>query len=434
MVRLLQSEERVGYPIHFFLSWLGLSVKDKVSEAVEALRKELVEFTEELIRIPTANPPGENYDRCVELIASRLEEIGLEVKLIEVPEEKLREYGLSPPRICLLAYLRGSSKGSSLHFNGHYDVVPAGEGWTKNPFEPVIEGGKLYGRGSADMKGAIASMVAAVEALATADIDFSGEASLSMVPDEEIGGFNGTGYLVEQGLVKADAAVVGEPSGIDNLCIAHKGALWLEITTVGKAAHASMPHLGINAVEKMAKVVLELAKLSEKLRERKTKAPMPEDVKTPTIMVGGVISGGVKVNVVPERCSVTVDRRLIPEESLEEAEAEIVEVIERLRREDPELVVEVKPLLKASAAITSEDEEIVKSMIRAVEAATGKPPKKTGIAGFTDMRFLNTLMPTVIYGPGRMEMAHVADECVDIDDLVTAAKVYTLCAIDFLSR
>jgi len=396
------------------------------------LREELVERVKELVKIPTVNPPGEHYQDIAELLARRLSEIGLEVELINIPREELSRYGVQLPRSIVVGVLRGSERGKKIVLNGHYDVVPAGHGWTTDPFQPIVRDGRVYGRGTADMKGAIASMIIAAKAIIESNVVLKGDLYLTFVPDEETGGHLGSGYLVRRGLIAGDGCIIGEPSGISSVVTAQKGALWLELVTLGRAAHGSMPHLGLNAVEKMAKVITAFEKLKKELALLKSKIRFPEPVRHTTINIGGVIRGGTKVNVVPDSCSCTLDIRVIPEETTETIERKVREFLESLRGEDPELKYELRVLERIEPACTSEDEEIVKACIGAVEDITGKTPVTEGLTGFTDMRWFKEIMPTVIYGPGSMEQAHVPDEYVNLEDLVIASKAYLLTIMRFL--
>ena len=339
---------------------------------------------------------------------------------------------LELPRVNLVGVLKGLSSERVLCYNGHYDVVPPGSGWSVNPFSGIVMNERIYGRGAADMKGANAAMIIAVKALREAGFKLGGDLIYVATPDEETGGHAGAEYVVKEGLVRGDACIIGEPTEVDKIAVAHKGALWLELIVYGRAAHGSLPHRGINAVEKMAKVIVSFEKLKAELTKRKTKAPMPEESRTPTMMIGGVIQGGVKINVVPDKCVVTIDRRLIPEENVEHVLNEIQEFVNELKREDPELRAEIKVLEKASPAYTREDEEIVKTVRSAIKEVLGRDAIISGLTGFTDMRFFNEVMPTILYGPGSMSQAHVADEHIPIDDLVTGAKVYALTILKFL--
>lgn len=405
---------------------------EEVLKVIDDMRSELVELTREFIQVPTVNPPGERYEEMADLMIRKLSDSGFTVESVRVPEEVLKAYGLELPRVNVIGVLKGADYGRALCYNGHYDVVPPGSGWSVEPFSGVIREGRIYGRGAADMKGANAAMLIAVKALREAGVKLGGDVIYVATPDEETGGHAGAEYVVEKGLVRSDACIIGEPTEVDKVAVAHKGALWLELTTLGKAAHASLPHKGVNAVEKMAKVIAAFDRLKAELSKRRTKAPMPDESKAPTVMIGGLIRGGVKINVVPDRCTVTVDRRLVPEESVDQARDEVVRLVEELMTGDPELKVEVKVLEAAMPAYTREDEEVVKIVRNAVKTVLGREAIVTGLPGFTDMRFFNKVAPTILYGPGSMTQAHVANEHIPIEDLVVGAKVYALTVLNFL--
>ena len=405
----------------------------RILERLENMRDNIVRLSSDLIRIPTVNPPGENYGEISSFLSKKMDEIGLKVEVFQVSESKLKELGLKPPRPVVVGTLEAGKPEEALHFNGHYDVVPAGEGWTVEPFKPTVRNGRLYGRGASDMKGGIAAMLAAVEAVRKERVNLRGDLKLSFVPDEEIGGQTGTGCLAELGLMEGKAALIGEASGIDRVCVAHKGALWLEVAVKGEAAHTCMAHKAVNAVEKAAKIIVELGKLKEGFKAKATRTPMLSGHENPVINIGGVIRGGVKANVVPELCVFTVDRRLIPEENVEEAEAEIVGLIEEMGREDPQLQAEVKRILHVEAAFTPENEKICRVLVEAAGKVTGVKPQISGLPVFTDMHFFSQHMPSAIYGPGVLEKVHAADEYVPVEELVASAKVYALTILKMLA-
>ena len=196
----------------------------------------------DLIRIPTINPPGENYEECADYLADRLSEFGASVKVVEVPEDYLDEhYPYRPlhkgyPRYIVLGRV---GRGEVLHFNGHYDVVPPGSGWILNPFEPLVEGGRVYGRGSTDMKGGIASLLAALRWAVEEGVKPGVEVEVALVPDEEAGGV-GTRYLVESGYVKAGHVVVCEPTTPSRMVVGHKGLVRGVVRVFGRQAHSSI--------------------------------------------------------------------------------------------------------------------------------------------------------------------------------------------------
>jgi succinyl-diaminopimelate desuccinylase len=411
----------------------------RIMGRVDSLEDYLISLAKDLISIPTVNPPGLNYEECVRFLAGKLKEIGLNVEYVRVPNEKLPELapqGSGLPRVNLIASHTFDESGPTLHFNGHYDVVPATGSWSTDPFEPVVKDGKLYGRGSSDMKGGIASMMVAIKALIDLDLNLNGELSISAVCDEETGGFAGSGFIVNEKLVEADYCVVGEPSGVRNILNAHKGALWVEITTFGKSAHASTPWLGVNAFEKMVKIVNEIDReLGPRVESKISKFPtVLLGGNRASIMVGGVVNCGRAANMVPDRCTLTVDRRFIPEEKVEDVKDEFSSLLQKLQREDPELRYQLK-FGEINACSTPKDSHLCRTLNESVKKVTASKPSITMCPGTLDMRyFAGAGIQTVAYGPGLMELSHIENEYVLIDDLIAAAKIYALTALKLLSQ
>lgn len=412
-------------------------IEKRVISKVEQSKDELISATKGLISIPTVNPPGQNYEECVTFLLDTLNEIGLRVKIVRVPKARLSELapqGEGLPRPNLIAELLGGGK-KTVHLNGHYDVVPVSDEWKCNPFKPTIKNGRIYGRGSSDMKGAIASMMIAVKAIIESDIELDGTLQISAVPDEETNGLGGTSFIIEEGKVRADYCIVGEPSGVHNIWNAHKGVLWMQLVTSGKAAHGSTPWLGVNAFQKMVHVVNTInnelkPKLENKISSYST---IPPEGRTATISVGGTVETGKAVNIVPDRCLITIDRRLIPEETSNEAKNEIINLLIELQRQYPKLKFDTKIVSQFNACITPIDSPICKTILDAIQDVTGTKPTHTLCIGGLDMRyFVEAGIPTVAYGPGDLCRAHTANEYVEVQELLAVAKVYALTAIRLL--
>ncbi len=247
---------------------------DKIDKIINEQKDYLVKLLCGLIEIPTVNPPGENYREITDYLTSVLKEIGLRAEVIRVPRDVVAKYYpeyVDYPRYNVIARF-SKGKGPTIHFNGHYDVVPAGSGWTMKPFKPVVKEGKIYGRGATDMKGGIATIITTAKALIEADAEFNGTIELSFTPDEETGGQTGVGYIVEEGLVKPDYAIVAEPSGLDLIWIGNKGAVWLLVEVFGRQAHGSTPWKGVNAFEKMVELAYKMIhELKPKIESKKSK-------------------------------------------------------------------------------------------------------------------------------------------------------------------
>jgi succinyl-diaminopimelate desuccinylase len=420
----------------------GLSAaEEKLIKEVEGLEGLLVEMVKEFIAIPTVNPPGLNYVEMVERIGWWCRRFGLGVEVIDVPIDVVAARSpesQNQPRKILIAYLGDEEAKPHIHFNGHYDVVPATGGWrVTEPFNPLVKDGRIYGRGASDMKGPLASMLVALKVLAEHRGDLVGVASLSAVPDEEIGGGAGARYLVEQKGRFADVCIIGEPSGLHSIWDSHKGQAWLEVTVRGRSAHASTPWLGVNAFERACRLVVCLTEgYVKQLPSKKVTKPVPYEDAIPVVTLGGVVKGGGKVNIVPDNLSFTVDRRIVPGETSEEARSEFLDALYRcadnlgIPRED----LEVKTILAGEPCVML-DEGFKRVFAEAVEDALGLKPVFKICQGGLDMRyFVAANIPTLTYGGGESSKAHTSDEYADIVDLLNAAKVYVLYAYRRLTR
>ena len=381
-------------------------------------KKELVDLTTQLIQTPTENPPG-NEKGAAQLLKPFLSKMGFKIKTVLSPKGRWN----------LLAEKRWGKGGRRLIFNGHLDVVPAGDPsqWTYPPFQGKLRRGKIYGRGSSDMKSGIASFLQALSTIERSKIPLhQGAVLLHLVSDEESHGHQGMGFLAQRERIQGDAVLVGEPTDLQPV-IAQKGALWLRILTLGKSAHGSKPHLGVNAIEKMTTLVARLNSI-----------PLEKEhplLGKPTLSIG-TIQGGTKINIVPDRCDVEVDRRMLPGEKKEEVLGEIKEVLDSLQSQDPLFQYRLEEIDFAEPAEVDPDEEIVKIGVEAIRTVTGRKPMLRGFSGFTDSRFYvnGCHIPTLIFGPGGVDQSHTTDESVEVDALVHAAHIYAVIVLDFLSK
>jgi len=381
-------------------------------------KRELVDLTIQLVQGPTENPPG-NEKGAAQFLKPFLSKMGFKTKTVLSPKGRWN----------LLAEKRWGKSGRRLIFNGHLDVVPAGNGsqWKYPPFQGKLYKGKIYGRGSSDMKSGIASFVHALSTIERSKIPVhQGAVILHLVSDEESHGHQGMGFLTQREGIQGDAALVGEPTDLQPV-IAQKGALWLRIFTIGKSTHGSRPHLGVNAVEKMMKLI-----------ERLHFIPLEKEhplLGKPTLSIG-TIQGGTKVNVVPEGCEIEVDRRMVPGEKKEEVLGEIREMLDSLQSQDPFFQYRMEEIDFAEPSAVDPDEEIVKVGVEAIQNVMGRKPMLRGFSGFTDSRFyINQChIPTLILGPGGVDQSHTTDESVEVDALVHAAHIYAMILVDYLSK
>jgi succinyl-diaminopimelate desuccinylase len=409
--------------------------KGLIVEAISSCRDEILDFTKTLVSIPTENPPGASYLACVEAIVSKLREIGLESTILEVPDagpqtEGVASHGERPyPRYCLLSFYGEGER--TLYFHGHYDVVPA---QSEAQFRPYVEGGKLFGRGSSDMKGGLAAMIFAVKAMKACGIRPQGRIGLTVVPDEETGGALGAQYLADAGLLGEGGIGVFLPeptSGV--IWNANRGAISLRVTVRGKPAHVCLHYQGLNAFERMLVVANELLELKDEVESRRTDFKIePEAARRSILMMGGRCEGGTNFNVVPDECSFTVDRRINPEEDFEAEKRRLLALFDRLRHEGIELAVEV--LQEGRAAGCSEDDPVARALAESVEAITGKPAPFEMCPGFLETRFYTQQgIPGFTYGPGLLSVSHGPDEFIRLKDIHDCAAIYALSAIRLLA-
>lgn len=389
---------------------------DPAAEAAAAVDPaEVVRFARALLAAPSENPGG-TEDEAAAVAGEILSFLGADPTVVR------GEAG----RPSVVARIGGAAR-PSLAWNGHLDTVPAGapETWSRPPFAGEIADGRLIGRGACDMKGPIAAALAAAAAIRRAGIELGGSLTFHLAADEELAGLHGTKVLWERGLLDQDAAIVGEPSELQ-LGLAERGGAWITATARGKAAHGSQPHLGVNAITSMARFLL---RLEEALPDREH--PL---VGRPTVNAA-LIEGGSAPNVVPDRCVVDIDRRLVPGET-DPAEllAPFTALAEAIRERHPEVDVELHIREWTDAAEAPADSAIAAVARAAVAAETGAPPADVGFTGITDARFYinEAHIPTVILGPGSLTVAHTADEWIGVNELVTAARAYARIFVGFL--
>jgi len=395
---------------------------------LEKNKKDIVNLVSKLIEIPTVNPPGENYEEMACFLEKECRGIGLSVKRYITPKIVLERFGIrsGSERINLVADWDIGAK-KTFHINSHYDVVPATDKWKTNPFKATVKGARIYGRGSEDMKGTIAAVLFALKALKDCGIKPKINIQLSFTPDEETGGRTGLGYLASRGIVKADYAMSEGHSG-SYISMGNKGVLWAEIEVIGKSAHGSMPHKGVNSFERMHVLVNELEKLKNKILKRKTRHNMRDHVsKSPSFVMGGFLEGGVKVNVIPGITKFSIDRRLIPEERISGAKEEIESLVRKFNARYKDSKVNIRFISQESPAISRIDSAFFKIAGGAVKSVTGKRANFSVMPGATDMRyFMWKGIPSLGYSASGGEKWHGDNEFVCIDSILSTARVFAL--------
>jgi succinyl-diaminopimelate desuccinylase len=375
-----------------------------VDIAASLNRDRLVERLQRLVRAASENPPGKEAE-AGRLAAELCREMGGDVAVHEA----------IPGRPNVVT--RWGGGGPVVGFCSHIDVVPAGDRtlWQVDPYAAEVQDGRLLGRGSADAKGPIAAALEAVEMLRAAGLPTEGTLELELVADEEAMGFKGAGFLVKEGLIRPDLAIVGEPTSL-RIVSAQRGACWLRITTRGKAAHGSAPERGRSAIQHMSEIVLRLEETLPDIAH-----PV---VGGPSINVG-TIQGGEKVNIVPASCEVQVDRRTIPEESRDSVLTSISAAIELAKQRFPDLDAVVEIDFFAEPFEVQEDSRVVRDLSSAIQDATGSAAELMGFRGASDARFLSeTGTDVVVCGPGDISVAHTAAEFIDLAELERAAVSY----------
>jgi len=378
----------------------------------------VVDLLKDTVGTNSVNPtvgrgPGESA--VADLIYDRLTSIGgLEV----------RRQPVGDGRSNVIAILKGSGGGRSLMLNGHMDTVGI-DGMIVEPFKPFIENGRLHGRGACDMKGALTAMAGALKSLVDSGPELRGDLIFTAVVDEEYKSI-GTKKLVEE--YRADAAIVGEPTEMKT-AIAHKGFVWIEVEIKGKAAHGSVPEKGVDAIAHAAKVVSGLERLQKRLATRTHPLLGSPKVHTSTIQ------GGTDWSIIPERCVLRLERRTLPGEPVSSVMNEIDEILQDIKKNNRDLEATGRSPYDMPPLETAPTELIVQLLQQAVAKVVGREMPITGVPYWTDGALLSKLasIPTCLFGPGDIGVAHSADEHVSVKDVLDSTYVYRTIAQTFCS-
>ena len=382
-----------------------------------------------LVAIPSVNPPGERYFEMVSCLQEECIKLGMKAEIHQVPKKVAEAAGVAAefPRYNLLArWDVGASK--TLHFNAHYDVVPAPGSWRYGPFDPCEHKGWLYGRGSGDMKGSIVSLFTAIDAIRKSGVKPVFNIECSLTADEETGGQLGAGYVVNEGLIDADYTVVCEGAAGTRVGLGHNGVLWLQCHVKGKSAHAARPELGRNAFEAMAEIVHGLQRYKDQLS---TSSRCYRDVngkkRYPTVTIGGVFGGvGQKVNTVPGDAMFSLDRRILPNEHLSHVERELRSCISLSAATQPQVRCRVETALRIEPCVTNANLPMPQSFAKSVKVVRRRVAEFHTTNGFTDLHYFvrDAGLPGVGYGVDG-DRAHGVDERVRLRDVAQTAKIYS---------
>lgn len=411
----------------------GRTRNEAEATVVEFLRQradEILEFTCELIRTPSVNPPGD------------------EVPISKVILEKLRMLGVTERQIVgalderpnVLAHVQGTEPGRTMMLSGHIDTKPPGnlDEWKTNPHEPVIIGDQLVGLGSGDMKGAIAGMVYAAAALANLG-HFSGRLALALTADEENGSVYGSKWLASEGLIEADVCVIGEPGGIqrewESLHLVSRGVALFRVVVLGTQMHSSISDQlpAVNATLKMAALAL---KMQNELRSYLTFDEHPFCKHGPTINVGVMASAGVTYGVFPGRAEFASDIRTLPGMTEEQIQLDIQRFLDDAMAQDPELRATLEWNRMMGATEIDSNNDVIQVLQSTSEMVLGRAPMLDAFPGATDAAYIQTAagVPCVAsFGPGFLPRAHSPNESMHKDGPAQAAMIYALSALRYLN-
>ncbi|MBC6407251.1 MAG: acetylornithine deacetylase/succinyl-diaminopimelate desuccinylase family protein [Rhodobacteraceae bacterium] len=413
---------------------MSYSVFDRIDQA----RADLIALTQALVRIPTLNPPGEQYRDICEMLQARLRRGGFAT-------EMLRAHGAPGdsdlhPRWNLVARREGARKGECVHFNSHIDVVEVGQGWSRDPFAATLEGDRIYGRGTCDMKGGLAASIIAAEAFLAHYPHFAGAIEISATADEESGGYGGVAWLAQKGWFapqRVQHVIIPEPLAKHRICLGHRGGWWAQIETFGEIAHGSMPFLGDCAVRHMGAVLEKFeTDLFPALAARRTDMPViPEGARQSTLNINSIHGGmaeppagfsGLPSHCVPDRCRIVIDRRYLAEETHAQVAGEVRAILQGLTRTRKNFRFSLDEINHVAPSMTDRKAPVVATVARAITDVLGKEPQYVASPGTYDQKHIDRigkLRNCIAYGPGILELAHKPDEYIHVQDMIDSAKV-----------
>lgn len=410
------------------------SIAESLDRFIDAHFDAEVAFLREIVRVPSDMPPGDNAP-AAERAATLLEALGNTVERHPVDAAFLRDYGMASVTNLVVRHRFGTG-GPTVALNAHGDVVPPGDGWTRPPYEGVVENGRMYARGVAVSKSDIAGYAYVLEALKAAARDgapLNGTVELHYTYDEEFGGLAGPGWLLERGIVKPDYAIAA--SFAYAIVTAHNGCLQFEATVHGKATHGAIPKTGHDAMRAANAILTAIYAEADRLESVRSKVT---GIESPTFIVG-TIAGGINTNVVPDRVVLKMDRRMIPEEDPATVEADVRALIANAVRPLAGIRVDVRRLLLARAlAPRPGHERLVEALQRHGERVIGEKIPAVGVPLYADARLYGEHgVPIVLYGAGPRTIlesnAKRADENLLLEDLKRATKVVAGAVADLLS-
>ncbi len=416
----------------------------EIDRWIDTHKKDLVDLTFRLVETDTTVPPGLNYPKISQILASEIKDLGVAPAISQIPEAMIRrrvspEVGLKGPRPNTHATLRGELEGPKILLNGHVDVVPADpSGWTNDPFKPVEKNGKIYGRGAADMKGSDACEIYSLKALVETGVKFGGSITPTFTTDEEVGGYSGVNYLIDKHVITKDFDYcLSADSGIEVLHIASLGDAEYLITVKGRAAHSGRGWTGINAIEYGASLIEELKELGVQVSKRRSKINAEPIWGTKKMRPGLYVNtakGGLKGNIIPDTFEILVDRRFIPEEKSAQVQKEVERVVRNFASSHKEVKVEFKPVLGYDPMVTPPDHHLVRTVRKVAKLVLGRDVPPCGSQGSTDVSAVTALgVPVAVLGTTRVDSnIHGIDEHVRVEDLVSITKIFAHSYLELL--
>ena len=403
----------------------------KVANFIRERQREIFEFTCDLIRTPSINPPGDEREVSA-VICNRLDQLG-------VKDVQLLACDATRPNV--VVQVIGDKPGKRIMFSGHIDTKPPGDlsQWKTNPLEAVVQGDQLIGLGSGDMKAAVAAMVYAAAALKTLD-SFPGEIALALTADEENGSVYGSKWLADQGHIKADVCVIGEPGGIftewESVHLVSRGAALFKVVVFGTQMHSSISDQlpAVNATLKMAALAI---KMQNELKSYLTFDEHPLCKFGPTVNIGVTAKSGVTYGVLPGRAEFACDVRTVPGMTEEQVKKDILRFLSDAKKSDPELNVELEWNLMVGATEISMDDPVVACLQQVSKHVLGTTPKLDAFPGATDASYIQTAagVPCIAsFGPGYLPRAHSPNENMHVNGAAQAAMIYALAAVRYLEQ
>jgi succinyl-diaminopimelate desuccinylase len=376
----------------------------------------LIQLTQDLVRLRTINPPGDET-RAAAFVAQHLQRAGMFAEV--VPHE---EAG----RASVVGGLRGNGERPALLFSGHLDTVPAGDNWEREILSADVADGKLWGLGSTDMKSGVAALLVAIQAVRSTSVALKGDLLFAGTAGEEVDSMGAKRLVEQQKLGQVGFMVIGEPTA-NRVFTAEKGVLWLQVKTKGQTAHGSMPHLGVNAIMHMTRLLQALEAEHIPYQAHPLLGKFTMNVAT--------IAGGVKTNVVPDACHVTIDMRTVIGQDHQHILGTVRQLIDRLCAEDVTFQAEVHTITERIPLDIPFDNSQVRAFVQARDHITGQVSQPSAATYATDGSVFVPAYnaPMVICGPGLPEKAHQPNECVELDKLVEAARIYTVAALELLT-